>query len=113
MATMTKADALGIAQRLAADNADAHPTSTRMVATQRSKLNQPLADDQLSTDPLWVIEMTGHFVGHTAKLRQGSPKPTGTHLTVSVDPTTGEIADYSITNSPVVDVNKLGAVTNE
>jgi len=67
----TKADALGIAKRLAADNADAHPSSTRIVATQRSKMKQQLADGQQSTDPLWVVEMIGHFVGTHCKAPTG------------------------------------------
>lgn len=90
--------AISIAKELATANAVSHPRTTKYVATTRALAKSGVFHGQKTDDSLWVVEMTGDFIGYSAKVRHGSPPPTGSHMTVTIDAATGEISDYSITN---------------
>lgn len=61
--------------------------------------------------PVYVIVMTGKFVGYLAKT-PSSTKPTGTTLAATIDPANFQILDWSLTNLPLAsEISKLGPVS--
>jgi hypothetical protein len=62
-----------------------------------------------TNQPVYLVAMRGNFVGSVAKVPSGQAKPKGTVLTATVDPTTGRIVDWGISDS-VPDLSSLGTV---
>jgi hypothetical protein len=102
---------LDVARLLAEQNGDANPTGISYVKTTRQQATSLVGTDQVDTDQdAYLVQLHGNFVGHAAKTPPGGAKPTGTVLTASVDAATGELLDWSLTDS-AAELNKLGPAT--
>lgn len=53
-----------------------------------------------SDEPVYVVTMTGHFVGEYASVPPGQPLPTGTVLHFTVAAATGDLLDWGISDRP-------------
>jgi hypothetical protein len=59
--------------------------------------------------PVYLVTMSGHFTAYDAPVLANTPLPTGTVLTFTVDPATGEVRDLGL-NSSRPDLAKAGPV---
>jgi hypothetical protein len=95
----TKTDPKAVALHWAALNGDpgAKVTATTTSLRKAAVKEQTAGADLVTGNPSVVTTvLAGHFVGHMAKVPKGASLPSGQHLTVSVDPATNEITDWSI-----------------
>ena len=56
-----------------------------------------------------LVEAQGNFTATYAHPPYGAPLPTGTEMTLILDPTTGQLLDYGLSNA-AVDLSSVGAV---
>lgn len=56
-----------------------------------------------------LVEAQGNFTATYAHPPYGAPLPTGTEMTLILDPTTGQVLDYGLSNT-AVDLSSVGAV---
>ncbi|MBB1159398.1 hypothetical protein [Amycolatopsis dendrobii] len=96
----TSADLLGVAKRLAAANGESSPADIRYVKTDRNALKYIDGTQPKANDPVYLIQMTGNFVGYAAKIPRGSNAPRGNVLTVTVDAKSGHMLGWSILVEP-------------
>lgn len=96
----TSADLLGVAKRLAAANGESSPADIRYVKTDRNALKHIDGTQPKANDPVYLIQMTGNFVGYAAKIPRGSKAPRGNVLTVTVDAKSGHMLGWSILVEP-------------
>ena len=75
---------------------DDSPTGGRVWATSRERANELAFQTRMAdTDqPVYVVVLHGDFVLSDAPRPSGAPIPTGSVLTMIVDPTTGGIMDF-------------------
>jgi hypothetical protein len=101
------------ALRFAALNGATAPTSARVVLSQRDIANALMAPgtEMPTTEPVYVVQMEGKFVGHMAKIPPGASLPTGDALWFVVSPVDGQVTDWGISSSPA-DLSKLGQVSS-
>jgi hypothetical protein len=97
-AGMSDAELAALARKTAGDNGEDAPEAVALRTTSRAALavTDPAvttADDDVPVD---LVVMEGDFVARYAKLMQGAPLPTGTVLTMTVDPRTGDMLGYSV-----------------
>ncbi|WP_406630756.1 hypothetical protein [Amycolatopsis sp. WGS_07] len=104
------ADLLSTAKRLAAANDENRPATIRYVKTDRNTLRHIDGTQPKTNDPVYLIQMTGNFVGHAAKIPPGSKAPRGNVLTVTVDANSGNVLGWSILLEPH-DLAKFGEVS--
>jgi hypothetical protein len=62
--------------------------------------------------PVYVASMRGHFVDSNAPVPAGSPAPSGTVLTVTVDAMSGSVVGIVLTSGQAPDLQSLGSVTD-
>lgn len=99
-----------IAKQEAGMNGGANPGSVKYVTSTRKQAAK-LMNTELATDePVYVMQLTGKFVGNHAYVPHGNPKPTGDTMIVVVSAATGKVVDMSITDR-AGDLSKLGAVS--
>ncbi|MFE3175394.1 hypothetical protein ACFXPA_08220 [Amycolatopsis sp. NPDC059090] len=96
----TPADLLSTAKRLAAANDEDSPSAIQYVETDRNTLKHIDGTQPEANDPVYLIQMTGNFVGHAAKVPPGSKAPRGNVLTVTVDAKSGHMLGWSILAEP-------------
>jgi hypothetical protein len=79
--------------------------------TSTRKRAAALMDTELATDePVYVLQLSGKFVGDHAHVPQGNPRPTGDTMIVVVSVATGKVVDMSISDhSP--NLSALGVVS--
>lgn len=86
-----------ISLRIASNTGDSHPTSGRVWATSRSRATMLLDETRADTDqPSYVIVLNGNFAATDAPHPAGAPVPTGSVLTLVLDPSSGEITDFGV-----------------
>jgi hypothetical protein len=87
------------ANRVAAINGDAHPSSAGWVKTTRQRAVSAESTDTVdSNQPVYYVVLHGHFAATKGYLGPGAAVPTGTILTLTVDASTGEVLDNSLSN---------------
>ncbi|WP_158895288.1 hypothetical protein [Amycolatopsis anabasis] len=91
---------LETATRLAAANGEEHPANIQYVATDRQALTSIDGTRPKSNDPVYLVQMTGNFVGYAASVPRGSKPPKGNVLTATVDANTGQMLSWSILLTP-------------
>ena len=97
-----------VALRVAADTGDPHPTSGRVWASTRVRANVLVSGDRVDTDqPTYVLVVEGDFVANNAPRPAGAPAPTGSVVTLVLDPSIGGVLDFGVRNS-VPDLTALG-----
>ncbi|MGW7538088.1 hypothetical protein [Amycolatopsis sp. NPDC054798] len=94
------ADLLATARRVASANDEADPSDVRCVKTDRYTLRHLDGTRPTSNDPVYLIQLTGNFVGYAAKIPLGSKPPRGNALTVTVDANSGQMLGWSILLEP-------------
>jgi len=100
-------DLRDVALSVAAHNGDPHPTSGRLWAASRSRATRLLDGTRADTDqPSYVMVLHGDFVTDAPR-PEGTPAPTGTVMTMVLDPSTGEVMDFGVRNS-TLDLTALG-----
>lgn len=98
-------DPIVVAKEFASQNGDASPTVEQQAAEPRSVAAADVfgagtvVDSSQTVD---VIVMRGAFTGNDASVPSGQPLPTGSSLTVLVDPSSGQITDWSLSNTAPV-----------
>lgn len=111
-AGQAKSSVARIAAGLAAANGENAPRSTQYTATRRQDAEGLTSQARVDSDqPVYLVTMRGDFVGDTAKVPRGRARPTGTVLSATIDPATGRILDWSITDSAPA-LSRLGPVTH-
>jgi len=99
-----------IAKQEAVRNGGAAPAGVKYVTSTR-KQAAALMNTQLATDePVYVMQLSGTFVGDHAHVPQGNPKPTGTSMIVVVSAATGKVVDMAISDH-TANLSALGAVS--
>jgi len=97
-----------VALRVAAETGDPHPTGGRVWASTRARANMLLSGDRVDTDqPTYMLVVEGDFVADNAPGPAGAPAPTGSVLTLVLDPSIGGVLDFGVLNS-VPDLTALG-----
>jgi hypothetical protein len=87
------------ANRVAAINGDAHPSNAAWVKTTRQTAVSAESTDTVdSNQPVYYVVLHGHFAATKGYLGPGAAVPTGTILTLTVDASTGEVLDNSLSN---------------
>jgi hypothetical protein len=87
------------ANRVAAINGDAHPSSAAWVKTTRQTAVSAESTDTVdSNQPVYYVVLHGHFAATKGYLGPGAAVPTGTILTLTVDASTGEVLDNGLSN---------------
>src|SRR5436309_1535448 len=87
------------ASRVAAINGDAHPSSAAWVKTTRqTAISAESTDTVDSNQSVYYVVLHGHFAATKGYLGPGAAVPTGTILTLTVDASTGEVLDNSLSN---------------
>jgi hypothetical protein len=80
--------------KVAADWGDPQPTDAFVVPTTRRVAEQVDAGDPLAPDtPAYFVVAHGHFTAADVPIPPGAKAPTGTVLTLTVDPQTNESTD--------------------
>ena len=106
-----------IAAQQAAINGDASPTSVLAVeATHAAALTVATPGDVLpqsaASEAVYLITMTGSFIGNGFSTAPGSPAPMGSYLSVVVDSGTFWVTDEGLSQSaPPVSPSSLGPTT--
>jgi len=97
-----------IALKAAADNGDAKPTTATLVPTTRGIAEEIDAGASVNSDqPVYFVVLHGHFTANGASIPEGASAPTGSVLTLTIDPNTNEITDLGIEDS-TPDVGEIG-----
>ena len=93
-------------------NGGTSPAEATVVLTNRNAASDLFSPGSVagSDEEVYVVEMTGKFIGEMAKLPDGAETPTGEALWFGLDPLTGEVTDWGISVSPV-DLARLGEVS--
>lgn len=104
---------IDVGRYIAALTHESSPTAITMVQTTRQKAVGALSGDLVNSDQgVYVMTLNGSFStfrhppGHKPGLA-----PAGSTLTVVVDPATGQVTDWGISNSGSSVLRNLGAVT--
>lgn len=91
------------ALRAAARDGDAYPASIRTVSTtedRAAQLLEPaaprLAGAKADLTPVYLVTMVGHFTAYDAPVLGGTPLPTGTVMSFTVDRRTGQVRDVQL-----------------
>lgn len=105
--------ALGIA----AANGDSAPKSMVMVATTRAMaLTAATPGDTVpgsTGESVYLVEMTGQFVGNALSTPPGAPSPVGRFLFIVINAKSLELTDLGLTSTtPSVSLSRLGQVMN-
>jgi hypothetical protein len=111
--TLTDDEILHIGRDFAAANGEPHPDAVTVIATtHKAAVSTAMPGDGVDDEgDVDLIVMTGHFGADGAKHPPGAQTPTGTVLSLVIDPRTGEIWDYGLgTRRP--DLSSLGAPTS-
>jgi hypothetical protein len=109
-----KADLCSIALTMAATNGDPKPSridatsSTRQAAVE---VIEGKGEDVMSDEPVYVVQMTGDFVGYEAKTPDNQDPPTGKGLAFTVGIDNGNVLDWGIADAPA-DISTLGTVSD-
>ncbi|WP_409180650.1 hypothetical protein F9C11_29700 [Amycolatopsis sp. VS8301801F10] len=93
-------DLLNTATSLAAANDESSPADITYVKTDRNSLQRVDGTAPKSNDPVYLIQMTGNFIGYAAKVPPGSKAPRGNVLTATVDARSGQVLGWSILLEP-------------
>ncbi len=97
-----------LAFHIAAISGEPSPTNAVIVPSTRIAANEVANGAELTDDsPVYVVSMQGHFTALDAPY--GQKPPTGTVLTLTINPTTMEVLDVTISQT-VPDLGKLGPV---
>ena len=103
------------ARTFAALNGDASPSSVEAVVARHSTALTVVTPADLLPglgDTVYVVVLTGNFVGYAAKLGGSATVPTGTTLSMTIDPTTYKIDDWSLNSLDLQSaMSALGTVT--
>jgi len=98
-----------IADSMAAGNAEPDPKSEEYVESSRGKAVDAIGPGTVvDTDqPVYLIKISGDFVGEMASVPPGEDLPTGSYLYVVVDQASLRVNDWAIGNQDV-DLSTLG-----
>jgi hypothetical protein len=89
-----------LVKNFASANGDATPANAVIVPTTRQVAEQQDAGAVVSTnEPDYYVILHGHFVAHDAHVPPGASLPTGTVLTLTVDPSSNTITDWGISDA--------------
>lgn len=112
---LSSSQVFAIAQRFAAANGDASPSSMQMVHTTRGEANdviEPGAGMGFDRDhDVYAIAATGYFTAYQAAVPPGRPLPTGTVLTLVIDVFSGQVLDWGVQDASP-SLKAAGAVIN-
>jgi hypothetical protein len=104
---------LRISRDFAAGNGDPEPDDVTAIATtHNAAVHAAMEGDDVGDDEaVDLIVMTGDFSASGAKHPPGAETPTGTVLSLVIDPRSGEIWDYGLDDRRP-DLSSLGAPTS-
>lgn len=100
-----------IARTVASANGEAKPSKISFSKTTRRKANQALGSKVNDDTDVYLVQVTGKFVAHQAKVPAGKAIPTGSSMTLTVDASTGQILDWGVTENPQ-DISILGTASS-
>lgn len=101
--------------QLAAANGDSAPSSITAAMTDRqTAVGVVTPGDSVVTDEsVYVVVMSGSFVGNDAKMPSNSALPSGATLAADFNPITLQVEDWSISSQPLAaQLSQLGNVTS-
>jgi hypothetical protein len=114
VARFSPANDRGFALRIGSQMGDAHPTGISTVSSTRGRALSVMSPGETvagvpGSVAVHVIAMHGQFIDDAASPPSGQGAPKGTWLTVSIDASTGEVLDLSLTNQRPA-LTRLGKV---
>ncbi|MDA0160393.1 hypothetical protein OM076_08960 [Solirubrobacter ginsenosidimutans] len=110
---LSDSEIMRIGMGFAAANGDPDPDDVTAIATtHNAAVHAAMAGDDVGDDEdVDLIVMTGDFAAEGAKHPPGAEIPTGTFLSLVIEPRTGEIWDYGL-DSRRPDLSSLGDPTS-
>jgi hypothetical protein len=102
------------ALQLATANGDPAPSSMTAATTDRQTAVSIVtpSDSVMTDESVYVVVMTGNFVGNDAKVPSNTALPTGTTLAADFNTVTYQVEDWSLSSQPLADqLDQLGSVT--
>jgi hypothetical protein len=100
-----------LALSIAANNGEPSPANVRVVPTTfQAALAADTGASASSNQNVFMVSMSGHFVGHSFDVPPGAATPTGSVLTFKFDPATGAVVGVSL-GDITPDLSQLGQVT--
>lgn len=86
-----------VAGGLAEVNGEKTPTDMQFVYTHRSAAAKLMSQSDVDSDQdVYLVSMSGAFIGNVAKVPSGADKPRGNVLSMTIDPTSGRVIDWGI-----------------
>jgi hypothetical protein len=99
-----------LAKNMAAYADDSNVVAGDAVLTTRQAAATASSGDLVNTNqPVYLVQLQGHFTALGASVPPGVKLPTGTDLTLVVDATSGSVTDWGVSNRKA-DLYKLGSV---
>ena len=85
-------------------------TAANAVVTTRQSAVRVMSGDAVNThDPVYLLQIKGHFTAYNASVPSGAAMPTGSYLTLVVNVSDGQVDDWGVGNHSS-DLASLGAV---
>ncbi|HVV12024.1 hypothetical protein [Amycolatopsis sp.] len=110
-ADVTAGTAATTAGRLARALGESQPGAMQYVKTSRQRAATATSGESVNSDnSVYVVQMSGKFTVPAARIPKGAKAPTGSRLTVTINSTSGQVQDWSISNTDH-DLARLGTVS--
>ncbi len=81
----------------ASENGDGTPSEGQVVATTRNTFYQGNVD---TDQPVYIVQVRGHFVGFRFPVPPGKPVRTGNYMTIVFDAAALEVTDWELAADP-------------
>jgi hypothetical protein len=99
-----------LAKSSAASDGDPGVTLANAVVTTRQDAVHVMSGDAVNTnDPVYLLQIKGHFTAYNASVPSGAALPTGMYLTLVVNVSDGQVDDWGVGNHSS-DLASLGSV---
>lgn len=99
-----------LAKSSAAADGDPSVTSANAVLTTRQDAVRVMSGDAVNTnDPVYLLQIKGHFTAVDASVPSGAALPKGSYLVLVVNVSNGLVDDWGVGNH-VADLSSLGPV---
>jgi polyisoprenoid-binding protein YceI len=99
-----------LAKSSAASDGDPSVTSANAVLTTRQDAVRVMSGDVVTTnDPVYLLQVKGHFTAFNASVPSGAALPKGSYLSLVVNVSNGQVDDWGVGNQ-AADLSSLGPV---
>jgi hypothetical protein len=100
-----------ITRAWASASGEPKPSRTSFIKTTRQQANRAMGSKIADDADVYLIQVSGKFVAHQAKVPSRDALPTGSSMILTVDASTGQVLDWGVTTSPR-DISSLGSASS-